>query len=119
MKKMKNAGSLSLGIVLGFVSLGAECAVTWVDPSTIAQIDSYTQFGGGDVTFTLTSNSLQAQCPFGFWIRASDGAGAKTVVSEITAAFHSEKTVVVWADPAILWGGSSSAACLVWGVRVL
>lgn len=111
---MREFCTIALGISLWLLGGVAESAIYSTDASPIGNIDSYTQFDGGDVTFTLTTNSLQTQCPFGFWIRAADGQGAKTTVAEVTAAFHSGKSIMVWADTEITWRGSGSPACLVW-----
>jgi hypothetical protein len=84
-------------------------------PSTASAISAvlvYTSSGGGDVVFTLQTNSIAA-CPRGYWIRASD-PGARNAVAQVLAAYHAGKPVTVYADTATIWTGSASAACLVY-----
>lgn len=81
--------------------------------STITGITSYTQFGSGDVTFTLSSSGLTG-CSGGFWIRPTDG-GASNVIAQVLEAQITGKTVVVYADNTVIWSGGPQA-CLVWAV---
>jgi hypothetical protein len=108
---------LAIGVIASWlVCFAADAAIYGTSASTVSTVDSYTQFGGGDVIFTLSSNSLQSSCPSGFWIHGTD-VGAKTAVGELLAAFHAAKPVLVWADTAIIWTGSASPACQVWEIR--
>lgn len=93
----------------------ANATVYTTNPSTIYNVDSYTQLGSGDVVFHLTNNSLQTSCPDGFWIRGTD-PGSKSVVAQIMSAYATGASVVVGADTSTLWPGAASAACLVWDV---
>lgn len=106
-------------IALGALSLAgamnANATIVTASASPVATIDTYTQYGSGDVVFHLVSNSLQSSCPYGFWIRPSDG-GAKSALAQVLAAYETGKSVAVSADNAIIWSGAGSAACLVWAV---
>jgi hypothetical protein len=104
-------------VLLATASSGmADAAVLSANASTVARVDTYTQYGGGDVIVRLTNNSLAAACPYGFWIRAAD-AGAKTALAQILAAHHAQSSVVIYADTGVIWSGSGSAACLVWSIQ--
>jgi hypothetical protein len=102
---------------MAFVSSGACAAIIASEASTVSSIDTYATVGGGDVTFTLSNNSLGTQCPWGFWIRASD-PGSKSVLAQITAAHHGGNEVIIWADVDVDWGGAGTRTCLVYAVRV-
>jgi hypothetical protein len=102
----------------GSIACASNAAVYSTNPTIIARVDTYTQYGGGDVIFTLSNSSLAASCPSGFWIRATDGAGAKTTIAQVMAAQHAGNSVVVYADTSIAWSGAGSPACLVWTVQV-
>jgi len=93
----------------------ANATVYSTSPSTIGAIDSYTQFGNGDVVFRLTNNTLEGSCPAGFWIRGTD-AGSKTVIAQVISASTTGASVIVGADTSTVWPGAGSAACLVWDV---
>jgi hypothetical protein len=108
---------VSISLAGGIASV-TNAAIYSAGASTISKIDSYTQYGGGDVIVTLASNTMAAACPYGFWIRGSD-AGAKTAVAQVLAAHHTGSSVVIYADTAITWSGSQSPACLVWTVQTL
>jgi hypothetical protein len=101
---------------LAVVGGTAQAMVYGTNPSTIAYVDSYTQFGDGDVVFALANNSLQSYCPGGFWIKGAD-PGAKTVIGQLLAAFHSGAGIMVWADNSKFWTGSANPTCQVWNLR--
>lgn len=107
--------SRQLRLLSLFFCAGVACASATVantGSSTISSINAYTELGSGDVIFQLTTNGISA-CNLGFWIRATD-PGAKTVVAEVLAAYHNGVPVVVAADNATIWSGSTSgSACLV------
>lgn len=96
----------------------AHAAIFSTSISTVAWVDSYPSFGGGDVVFALKNNSLGSACPYGFWIRATD-TGAKNAVAQLVAALQTGSAVVVWADTAAIWTGSNAASCLVQDLRVM
>jgi hypothetical protein len=111
-----------------FIALGAAssagAAVQASNNSTVAGIESYTEYGGnatvmnGDVIFQLTNNGgLSGACPLGFWIRGSD-IGARNAMIQILAAYHAGRAVTILADTSTIWpGNTSSPACLVWSVQ--
>lgn len=99
-------------LTLCAVTFGADASIYGTNASTVTTVDTYTQFGSGDVVFTLANNSLQSACPSGFWIKGTD-PGAKTAAGELLAAFHAGKPVMICADTAVIWTGSGSPACLV------
>lgn len=101
-------------VTIGFATT-ASAAVVSAGSSTIGSIETYTEFGGGDAIVHLTTNSLQASCPYGFWIRGTD-AGAKSALAQIIAAHTAGGSVVIYADTSTIWSGAGSAACLVWDV---
>jgi len=102
-------------VAMGFAA-SANAAIYGTSASTISGIETYTQVGGGDVIVFLTSNSLSASCPYGFWIRGSD-AGAKGTLAQVLSAQAAGIPVTIWADTSVTWSGSASPSCLVWGVR--
>lgn len=107
-----------LVLVTGGFSSFSNATVYSTSASTIARVDTYTQYGEGDVIITLANNSLAASCPYGFWIRGTD-RGAKTTFAQVLAARHTDSAIVIHADTSITWSGSQFAACLVWTIETL
>jgi len=113
---MRNLTATLFGITLGLnIATAYGSNVVSASQSAIARVDVYTEWGNGDIIFTLANNSLQASCPYGFWIRATD-SGAQSTLAHVEAAYHTGSPVIVWADTTTIWNGSSSSACLVWMV---
>jgi len=112
--------SAAVIVALGCVASSAYAVnIAGTSASNVVNLDTYTQYGGGDVVFGLATNSLQASCPGGFWIRATD-AGAKSTIAQVLAAYQTGSPVMVWADidaASPHWSGSSAPTCLVWNVR--
>jgi hypothetical protein len=114
---MKITAAITSGVMLAFSMPSAHAAnIVSTSPSTITQVDVYTEFGNGDVIIWLTTNSLQSSCPYGFWLRGTD-TGADRALAQVEAAYHSGTPVTIWADTTTIWSGSASAACLIWEVR--
>jgi hypothetical protein len=113
----RNLRGLVLIPLAAFASV-ADATIYTASASAIVRVDTYTQFGSGDVIITLANNSLAASCPYGFWMRGTD-AGTKTAAAQMMAAQLADKQVVIAADTSIIWSGSGSAACLVWMVQTL
>jgi hypothetical protein len=112
----KKAVSIAFLLVSACVgAMGQAGTIYTTTSSTVTQVQVYSSYGGGDVIFFLASNSLATSCPYGFWIRATD-AGAKSVVSQVLAAYTAGTPVAVSADTSTTWSGAGSASCLVWNV---
>jgi hypothetical protein len=114
---MRALSRLILGMCLAVSGATQAGTILTAAASTITSIDSYTQYGSGDVIFTLANNSLASPCPYGFWIRGTD-AGAKSTLAQVMTALQAGSSVVVSADTSTTWTGAASAACLVWDVIV-
>jgi DNA-directed RNA polymerase specialized sigma24 family protein len=116
-KMFRHAMKLILPLTAAcFVSVASAAVYSNAVPATIISVETYTQYGGGDVIFKMASNTLDTACPSGFWIKGND-PGAKSVLAQVLAARATETPVVVYADTAVTWTGAQSAACLVWAVR--
>ena len=112
-------GAVAVALIIGaFAGTAVQASVQQAGSSLVSAVQSYTEFGdtNGDVIVQLTSNSLSATCPLGFWIRGSD-IGAKNTLTQILGAYHTGLPVVIAADTAVFWTGQTTHACLVWSVQ--
>jgi hypothetical protein len=72
--------------------------------TNIAEIYSYSQYGGGDVVFSLKSPS--ANCGKGYWLKKSD-LGFNANLSMLIAAYHAKTNVIVYGHINEIWDGST------------
>ena len=79
----------------------------------IIRINSYNQFGDGDVTVDVETPI--PQCPHGYWLTTTD-QGFNANLSLILAAYQAGNTVKVWGLPDQLWPGSSGTVCKLYSV---
>lgn len=91
--------------------VAAPAAATVVPASgTIIQINTYAEFGNGDVVFRLSNHV--AGCEGGFWLSPSQ-LGFKTTVAFIMQARATGETITVGGNDALIWSGSASRFCKV------
>jgi hypothetical protein len=113
MRDMKRVITLLLFCCSSLVLISrAEAVPISTSASTVMsqQTFFYGNFGSGDVIFRMTTNS-QPQC-FGYWLRGTD-SGLKNELAALLVAISSQSQVVVDADDAVLWTGSSNHYCAV------
>lgn len=108
-------GQLLTVVTITFCGLAARsnAAIVSATQSTIAPgtLYSYPNFGGGDVVFQLSTNSLNSQC-VGFWLRASD-PGFKSTLAALLVAEATQAPIVAFVDTSQIWGGNASPFCLI------
>ena len=108
--------SIALVAMCGFLWFGSvsQAAIVSTSPSTVKSqtVISYAAFGGGDIVFQLTTNSL-SECGGGFWLRATD-PGFKNNLAILLAQAQAGGAVTVAADDSQIWTGSSTPFCLVY-----
>jgi hypothetical protein len=99
------------------ITLAASTAYAFINtvPTRITFIEAYTEYGNGDVSFGV-ENPLP-QCNGGFWLRKTD-PGFASNLSALLSAYHARSTVMIFAHPDQLWGGSGNSYCRVHGLRL-
>jgi hypothetical protein len=98
-------------VILATINRAVAAPVT-TSPSTVMpqQTYFYGTYDNGDVIFRLTTNT-QPQC-VGYWLRAGD-AGLKNELAALMVSISAQLSLIVNADDAVIWAGSSSHFCLV------
>ncbi len=81
--------------------------------TTVSAVYSYSEFGGGDVYFTI--NDPIAECSKGYWFRKTD-PGFEANLSMLLAAYHASSTVVIYGLPDEPWSGTSPTACRLYAI---
>ncbi|GAA0463887.1 hypothetical protein GCM10009096_00450 [Parasphingorhabdus litoris] len=76
----------------------------------ITGIYSYSDYGGGDVVFTIAT--VVPGCDAGFWLRPSD-PGFDRNLAAVMSAHLSNRPIIVLAHDDQLWGGSTGKYCRV------
>lgn len=116
-----NAKKIPIGLACAMSAMAmfaaAPAAATVVPASgTVVQINTYTEFGNGDVVFRLTNNV--AGCEAGFWLSPSQ-LGFKTNVAFIMQARATGETITVGGNDALIWNGSAGRYCKVDWVSIM
>jgi hypothetical protein len=100
--------------ILFLAPASAEAALTQIpDARKVISYLGYSDYGGGDVIFSLEANV--PGCEDGFWIRASD-PGFERNYSTLISAYLSGRPVRVIADNAAIWNGSGGAYCRLYAI---
>jgi hypothetical protein len=97
---------------IALAALAAQSAQATVVYTTgsITWFSTYTNFGGGDITFRLSNQP--ASCASGYWMsKSQDGFAAN--LAFLLAARSAGETITVGGDNAIIWNGSASVFCRV------
>ncbi len=107
--------SLYLGLLaaVSFSSFAINTAFEVSPQSTIATINSYSEYGGGDVHFTIASPSTK--CPNGYWLRKTD-PGFQANLSMVIAAYQAKSIIRINGLLNELWPGTTGRACRVYSV---
>jgi hypothetical protein len=81
----------------------------------ITFLNSYNQYGNGDVIFNV--DAPVAGCESGFWLTKAD-AGFQSNMAMLVAANMAKSTVSVVGDTAQMWGGSGGRYCKLYSIEV-
>ncbi|QUJ69864.1 hypothetical protein KDD30_16970 (plasmid) [Photobacterium sp. GJ3] len=82
--------------------------------STIKILHSYSEYGGGDVYFTLTEPETTA-CPNGYWLRKTD-PGFEANLSMAIAAYHAKSSIEAYGLSDEIWSGSNGKYCRLYAI---
>ncbi|MEZ9526794.1 hypothetical protein [Enterovibrio norvegicus] len=107
--------SLCLGLLaaVSFSSLAINSDYVGSSTSTIVIVNSYSEYGGGDVYFTLASPA--DECPNGYWMRKTD-PGFQANLSMVIAAYQAKSSVRIYGLPDEMWSGTSGKACRLYAI---
>jgi hypothetical protein len=79
---------------------------------TVTALYGYSEFGGGDVAFTVSAPPSGCD---GLWLRPTD-AGFKTLYAMLLTAYTTKAPMQVGAIDDSLWSGTTSRFCRVYGL---
>ena len=82
--------------------------------NNVTQIISFSEYGEGDVTVKLTTNT--AGCIHGYWLKKTD-PGFQTNFNMILASYQTKSKIRISAHTNQLWSGSGGKFCHVYYVR--
>ncbi len=77
---------------------------------TIATLYSYSDYGGGDVVFAITT--VVPGCEAGYWLRPTD-PGFDRNLAAVMSAHLAGRSIIVLAHNDRLWSGSPGKYCRV------
>ena len=116
---MRSANGKTTSILFRFSVVTALTMLTWSPQAfatvvsaagTVAQINTYGDFGSGDFVFRLSTYVVG--CEGGFWISPSQ-PGFKTLVAAVLQARATGESITVGGNDALIWNGSGSRFCKV------
>jgi hypothetical protein len=81
--------------------------------STITLVDSYNQWGGGDVIFRIANPT--SSCRDGYWLTKSD-AGFNANLAMILSAYHAKTPVRITGLTDQIWTGSGGVYCKLYDI---
>jgi hypothetical protein len=115
-------GPQSIGLACLLIALfslpiksDAQGAYVGTAVTKITLLDSYNQYGDGDVRILVQTPPSSAGCD-GFWITKAD-AGFQANLSMLLAAYHAGTQVVIYGLPGQLWAGSGAKICKLYSVE--
>jgi hypothetical protein len=85
-------------------------------PVTITGVYSYSDFGGGDVVFTIATTIVG--CEAGFWLRPTDPGFQRNLAMAMSAQLAG-KSVRIGAYNDSLWPGSGAKYCRLYYIGIL
>lgn len=111
---MKHRVCLSASMLAGALWMKLACAAVVYSPTnvTITSIYMYSEFGNGDVAFTVSSPPSGCD---GLWLRPSD-PGFKTLYAMVVTAYTTKQPLQVGGIDDSIWNGSGSRFCRVYGL---
>lgn len=99
----------TLGCALAMIASPAGATLV-VSTGDIAAVYTFATFGGGDVVVRLSSQP--ATCVHGFWLSPTQ-PGFKSTLAFLLSAKAAEDAVLIGADDAAMWPGSTGSYCKV------
>jgi hypothetical protein len=102
-------------ILLLAISLPSFASVISTPTTKIVFISSYAQFGGGDVL--IRGENWVAGCEGGFFLVKSD-PGFSANLSLALSAYHAKTPVVMHGHTEIIWAGSTTKFCKLYGIEL-
>ncbi|GAB6263551.1 hypothetical protein [Photobacterium sp. R1] len=109
---MKFWAALVFGL-MSFHSYAANQNYVGSSVTTIKEMHSYSEVGGGDVVFKLASP--ESSCPGGYWLRKTD-PGFQANLSMVIAAYQAKTSVVSYGLPDEIWSGSEGKYCRLYAI---
>ena len=79
--------------------------------SELNQLFTYSDFGGGDIVFTLKDKAQAQEC-YGYWVPKSS-PNSDVLASQLLAVQFAKAKIRAIGDTSTSWGGSSNKYCKV------
>jgi hypothetical protein len=92
-----------------------QAAVVGSQSVTVTIYYAYGDYGGGDIEVFYTPANALTGCDGAVWISGTQ-VGAKNLVSTLIAANSVNRPIMLYADNASLWSGSSAKVCKVFSM---
>jgi hypothetical protein len=105
------------GIIFFSLMLFSSITLSAIEASgsyNVLRIDSYSEYGGGDVVVKLTTHT--ANCSHGYWLKKND-PGFQANFSMVLAAYQAKNKIKLIAHTDQLWPGTGGKVCHVYTVR--
>ncbi|MEP2103975.1 MAG: hypothetical protein ABJP02_17750 [Parasphingorhabdus sp.] len=101
-----------IGTFLIFALAPTQAAIVGssTEKATIATLYSYSDYGGGDVVFTITT--AVPGCDAGYWLRPTD-PGFDRNLAAVMSAHLAGRPIIVLAHDDQLWSSSPGKYCRV------
>lgn len=103
-------------VIMGLLFSSAVMAQIGTSNTKIISLDSYNQYGNGDVLFRV--ETPVAECDGGYWLTKND-PGFNANLSFIISAYQAKNTVKIFGVPTQLWSGSSNKYCKLYSITLL
>ncbi len=101
--------------ILSVFSINALAGVTVSPDAKIIAMETYTEYGNGDVIFSISPS--EATCSDGYYLRKVD-PGYDANLSMLMAAYHADTMVVVRGRNTDRWDGAPDKDfCKVYSIR--
>lgn len=95
---------------MGFSAWTLARAAEVQSTGTITLMQTYANFGAGDVVVKLSSH--HASCQHGYWL-SRDQLGYNSTLAFLMTARVAGEPVSIWSDNAIMWPGSGGTYCRI------
>ncbi len=97
-------------LIFTFAPTHAAIVGSSTDKVTVTKLYSYSEYGGGDVVFAITT--VVPGCEAGYWLRPTD-AGFDRNLAAVMSTHLAGRPIIVLAHDDQLWSGSPGKYCRV------
>ena len=103
-------------LLLLLISSVTQAALVNTATTKIKKIESYNQYNGGDVYFSVETSIFD--CADGFWLTKSD-PGFSANMAFLLSAYHAKSPIMVHGHSDQIWPGSGGRFCKLYSVALM